>query len=178
MHFHLIAEAEKFAKAAHDSINHRRKYTDEPYWVHPARVSNMVASETKDESVVSAAWLHDVLEDVAPLNPKFNSAAIQNAFGDRVLKLVLEVTDVSNKKDGNRAARKSIDRAHLMKASDDGKLIKLADLIDNIIDIDLNDPGFSRIFRKEVALDLDNLRSGNERLYLKLASLLSQDRKR
>lgn len=63
---------------------------------------------------------------------------------DRVLQLVLEVTNVSKLDDGNRAARKIIDRKHLMKASEDGKLIKLADLIDNVMDISKNDPGFLR----------------------------------
>lgn len=168
----LIKKAEQFAKAAHDSINHRRKYTDEPYWVHPKRVSEIVARETDDESIIAAAWLHDVLEDVAPLNSDFNAEALRRELGDRVLKLVLEVTDVSKPEDGNRAARKAIDREHLSKASHAGKLIKLADMIDNIVDIDKHDPGFAKVFKKEIALGLENLRPGSERLYQRVVSLI------
>jgi len=168
----LINKARGFAIAAHDSIDHRRKYTNEPYWVHPERVAMIVASVTDDEAVIAAAWLHDVLEDVAPLNPSFNAIAMQKALGDRVLQLVLEVTDVSKPSDGNRVIRKAIDRAHLVQASNAGKLIKLADAIDNILDITEYDPGFARIFKKELILCLPNLESGNQALYLKLKQLL------
>jgi len=168
----FLEKAKQFTIAAHDSINHRRKYTDEPYWVHPERVAKLVSDFTKDDAVIAAAWLHDVLEDVAPTNANFNAAAIQREFGSRTLELVLEVTDVSKPEDGNRAARKAIDRAHLTKASNDAKLIKLADLIDNIIDITKNDPGFARVFRKEVLLVLPYLESGNQQLYLELKELL------
>lgn len=170
----MIKKAKNFAKAAHNSINHKRKYTGEPYWAHLERVAQIVATVTDNEAVIAAAWLHDVLEDVTPVNPDFNELAIQREFGDHVLQLVLEVTDVSNSQDGNRATRKAIDRAHLAQASNEGKLIKLADLIDNTIDITQNDPGFAKVFRKEVALDLSYLKTGNQTLYLKLNQLLSE----
>lgn len=169
----LIEKAKLFARAAHDSINHKRKYTNEPYWVHPERVADIVSSVTNDEEIIAAAWLHDVLEDVAPNNADFNADAIARELGERVLQLVLEVTDVSKLEDGNRATRKLIDRAHLARASDRGKLIKLADLIDNLIDISKHDPGFSIIFKKEVALDLPYLSSGNSRLYERVRELIS-----
>src|ERR1700733_11171850 len=91
----LLEKAEEFAIQAHGSIAHKRKYTDEPYYVHPERVAKLVATVTSDIEVVAAAWLHDVLEDVAPKNSNFNVDAIFKSFGDRVLHLVLEVTDVS-----------------------------------------------------------------------------------
>lgn len=168
----FIDKAREFAQSAHDSINHRRKYTDEPYWVHPQRVAAMVASETDNEAVIAAAWMHDVLEDVAPSNAHFNEDRIKHEFGQTVLDLVLEVTDVSRPEDGNRLMRKAIDRKHLAQASNYGKLIKLADMIDNVIDIDKHDPGFSKVFRREVSIDLERLRSGSEALYLRLVALL------
>lgn len=168
----LKERAEKFAIKAHNSIAHKRRYTDEPYHVHPARVAKLVATVTSDEEVIAAAWLHDVLEDVAPINSNFNEEAIGKAFGNRVLKLVLEVTDVSKPEDGNRTKRKAIDRVHLSKASPKGKTIKLADLIDNIVDISKHDPNFAKIFKKEAALDLPHLKSGNKDLYEQLRELL------
>jgi len=168
----LLDKAQSFAKSAHNSINHRRKYTDEPYWVHPERVANIVASVTDEQAVIAAAWLHDVIEDVAPLNQGFNEEAIFELFGHRVLQLVLEVTDVSTLEDGNRAQRKALDRKHLAKASNGGKLIKLADLIDNVIDLTQYDRGFAKIFKKEALLDLPFLKSGDDVLFVRLQNLL------
>ena len=85
---------------------------------------------------------------------------------------MLEVTDVSKPEDGNRATRKAKDRQHLSRASNGGKLIKLADMIDNVIDISKHDPGYARVFKREVSIELDNLRSGNESLYSRLVDLL------
>ena len=168
----LIESAKQFCIDAHNSVNHRRKYTDEPYHVHPARVALLIASVTSDAEVIAAAWLHDVLEDVAPKNPEFGEDSMRAKLGDRVTRLVLEVTDVSRPTDGNRAVRKAIDRAHLAIASDNGKTIKLADLIDNILDISKHDPNFARVFKREALLDLPFLKSGDERLYRKVSELL------
>lgn len=169
---YFTRKAEKFAREAHGSVAHRRKYTDEPYHVHPERVAKLVATVTSDAEVIAAAWLHDVLEDVSPKNSKFNEIAIRQLFGDRVLQLVSEVTDVSKLENGNRAKRKSIEREHLAKASDDGKTIKLADLIDNIIDISEYDPNFAKVFKKEAVLDLQYLQAGYTHLYNRLRQLL------
>lgn len=168
----LIEKAKQFAIAAHDSINHKRKYTNEPYHVHPGRVVKILESVTDDSDVIAAAWLHDVLEDVAPENSDFNESAIRENFGERVLQLVLEVTNVTTLADGNRAKRKLIERERLVKISTEGKLIKLADLIDNIIDISQNDPHFARVFRREVILDLPFLKIENNILYEQLSKLL------
>lgn len=168
----LINKAKQFAIQAHDSIQHRRKYTDEPYHVHPERVAKTLASINTDDATIAAAWLHDVLEDVAPLNADFDETAIREQLGQEVLELVLEVTDVSQPSDGNRAARKALDREHLRQASPRGKTIKLADLIDNCQDIKKNDPGFYRVFRKEVLLDLPHLTAGDATLFARLEALL------
>ena len=51
--------------------------------------------------------------------------------------------------DGNRAKRKAIDRDHVAKASRYGKVIKLADLIDNTRSIVEHDPNFAKVYLKE-----------------------------
>lgn len=168
----LSEKAKQYAINAHDSIKHRRKYTDEPYHVHLERVANLLATVCDDEEMIAAAWLHDVLEDVAPKNPAINEAAIREAFGERVLQLVLELTDVSKPSDGNRTVRKGLDRAHSATASPAGKTIKLADLIDNVIDISKHDPHFARVFRKEALLLLPSLKEGNVVLFERLKQLL------
>lgn len=168
----LIEEAKRFTREAHDSINHRRKYTDEPYHVHPERVAAIVASVTSDEEVIAAAWMHDILEDVAPKNSHYDAKAIRSIFGDRVLQLVLEMTDVSTPSDGNRDKRKAIDRAHAAQASAEGMTIKLADLIDNYKDISAHDPHFARVFRREALLLYPLLSKGDSSLQQQLKLLL------
>ena len=171
--------ARQFTIAAHDSVQHKRKYTNEPYHVHPERVANLIASVTDDAEIIAAAWLHDVLEDVAPKNPAFNADTIEVTFGKRVLQLVLEVTDVSKPEDGNRATRKAIDREHLSQASRDGQTIKLADIIDNYIDISAHDAHFARVFKREAKLILPLLQAGDQTLFARLKQLLytNQDTK-
>lgn len=60
----LCVCAEEFAKTAHRSINHKRKYTGEEYFVHLKEVQNIVASVGGSFAQQSAALLHDVVEDV------------------------------------------------------------------------------------------------------------------
>jgi (p)ppGpp synthase/HD superfamily hydrolase len=62
----VVRKAQVYAQAAHAAVGQKRKYTGEPYIVHPAEVAKIVASvpgSTPD--MVAAAWLHDVVEDTA-----------------------------------------------------------------------------------------------------------------
>ena len=59
----LVDRARTYATEAHQRINHRRKYNNEPYHVHLSAVAKLVASVTDDEEVIAAAWLHDTVED-------------------------------------------------------------------------------------------------------------------
>lgn len=161
----LICRAEIFAKCAHNSINHMRKYTNEPYWVHPERVAGIVSSYGGSEAMVAAAWLHDVVEDVFPENEYFGIQTIKFEFGSCIASLVTDLTDISKPQDGNREKRKEIDRMHTQSISEPAKLIKLADLIDNSLSIMKYDPGFAKVYLKEKDLLLPHLRCASEDLY-------------
>lgn len=143
----------EFAKAAHRSINQKRKYSGEDYIIHPIRVVNLLESVGEsDQEVLQAAYLHDVLEDVAPVNPVYRAERIKEEFGPRVLELVQELTDeyTSEKYPAiNRAARKKQEAVRLSNISVGAMKIKLADLIDNTSDITKNDPGFARVYLEE-----------------------------
>jgi hypothetical protein len=76
-----------------------------------------------------------------------------------------ELTDVSRPSDGNRAFRKSLDCAHLAKASPRAKTIKLADLINNCRDICAQDPEFGRVYLIEMASLLEVLGEGDRTLF-------------
>jgi len=156
----MIKRASQFAKAAHSAIDQRRKYTREPYIVHPAAVAKLVASVSDDEAMICAAWLHDVVEDTA-----VTIVEIEIDFGDDIAALVADLTDVSTVADGNREARKLIDLKHTKAASPRAKTVKLADLIDNTTSIQHHDPGFAKIYMAEKRRLLEVLREGDRTLY-------------
>jgi hypothetical protein len=155
----LVDRAKRFATNAHRSAGHRRKYTGEPYDVHLLAVAGLVASVTDDDEAIAAAWLHDTVEDT-PVKP----VDVRKRFGAGVAKLVAELTDVSRPEDGNRRARKAIDREHLAGASTRAMTVKLADLIDNCRDITENDPKFARVYLEEMGELLEVLSRGDLRL--------------
>lgn len=137
----------------------KRKYTGEPYIVHPLEVAGLVAEVGASDDAVIAALFHDLVEDTG-----VTLQLIGGAFGPRVAQLVHEVTDVSRKEHGNRAARKALDMAHLANASPEGQTIKLADLISNTRSIAQNDPDFSKVYFYEKEALLCVLTKGDPRL--------------
>lgn len=130
----IYKKARLFAVEAHSSIGQVRKFDGSPYHTHVLRVAELVSTRTPDREVLAAACLHDVLEDVEPKNPDFSRERILLEFGQRVLDLVLELTDVYTKEnhpDKNRKARKELEAQRLAHVSEEAKLIKRADLHDN-----------------------------------------------
>ena len=156
----LADRARVYATEAHQRINHRRKYNNEPYHVHLSAVAKLVASATDDEEMIAAAWLHDTVEDT-----QATLEDIEAEFGMPVAELVEELTDVSRPGDGNRVQRKQIDRIHLAQASMRAKTVKLADLIDNCKDITRHDPRFAQVYLSEMNDLLDILQGGDGQLY-------------
>ena len=57
----MIDRAIEFATKAHEG--QFRKGTRRPYIVHPIEVGDIVSTMTTDEEVISAAILHDTIED-------------------------------------------------------------------------------------------------------------------
>lgn len=162
----LIERARKFATGAHQRIDQRRKYSGQPYHVHLEAVARMVALVTTDAETICAAWLHDVVEDTpATLED------VEREFGASIATLVEELTDASRPSDGNRAARKAIDRRHTAHASARAKTVKLADLIDNCEDITRHDPRFARTFLQEMEALLEVLAEGDATLLQRARAL-------
>jgi (p)ppGpp synthase/HD superfamily hydrolase len=162
----LVERARDFATRAHQRIGQRRKYSQQPYHVHPEAVARLVADVSDDAEMIAAAWLHDTVEDTpATLDD------IEAEFGPAVAQLVEELTDVSKPGDGNRARRKAIDRLHSAQASARAKTVKLADLIDNCRDVTRHDWRFARVYLGEMAALLEVLREGDPRLYQQACEL-------
>jgi (p)ppGpp synthase/HD superfamily hydrolase len=148
-----------FATAAHAAVGQLRKYTFEPYIVHPAEVAEIVASVGGSDAQIAAAWLHDTVEDTG-----VTSELIRKEFGDEVATLVGWLTDVSRPDHGNRAARKAVDRAHTASAPAEAQTIKLADLICNTKSIVAHDPEFARVYLAEKRALLEVMTKGDARL--------------
>ena len=147
-----------FAKEAHEG--QLRKFTNEPYIVHPIAVSGIVYSVTENMDMLCAAVLHDVVEDT---NKTIEE--IEGFFGSRIADMVADLTDVSKPEDGKRSRRKTLDRLHSSEGSPQSKTIKLADLIDNTKSIVSFDPNFARIYMHEKQALLHVLKEGDSTLW-------------
>ena len=165
----LVKRAKTFATSAHQRINHRRKYTQQPYEVHLRSVANLVKEIGGDEQMIAAAWLHDTVEDTPATYHD-----IEEAFGTDVAQLVYELTDISKPGDGNRITRKALDRNHLAGGSPRAQTIKLADLIDNARDICKHDRNFAQVYLSEMAALLDVLQKGNGELMRRARKILQK----
>lgn len=152
-----VERARIFATAAHAAVDQRRKYTNEPYIVHPTEVAAIVAGVPgATPEMIAAAWLHDVVEDT-----QVTEQVIREEFGDAVADIVMWLTDVSRPEDGNRARRKAIDRAHTAQAPAEAQTVKLADLISNTKTITAYDPEFARVYLEEKRQLLEVLTRGD-----------------
>ncbi len=157
----IVRKAQVYAMAAHAAVGQKRKYTSEPYIVHPAEVASIVARVPgATEDMVAAAWLHDVVEDTG-----CTLTDIHIGFGADIATLVGWLTDVSRPEDGNRAKRKAMDREHTAEAPAEAQTIKLAYLISNSRSIMQHDPEFARTYLEEKRLLLEVLTKGDPGLH-------------
>lgn len=159
---HRYRRALAFCIAAHAAVGQKRKYTGEPYAVHPIEVSKLVEEVVvgATEEMLIAALLHDVVEDTA-----ITLDLVAAQFGLVVASYVEQLTDVSKPEDGNRAARKALDCTHLAGASPQAKTIKLADLISNSRSIRQYDPDFAKVYLAEKRELLKVLSEGDPTLF-------------
>jgi (p)ppGpp synthase/HD superfamily hydrolase len=155
----LETRARLFATAAHAAVGQLRKYTHEPYIVHPAEVVKIVKTVDHTEAMIAAAWLHDTVEDTG-----VSIELIRAEFGSEVSDLVGWLTDVSRPDHGNRAARKAVDRAHTAAAPAEAQTVKLADLISNTRSIVAHDAKFAETYLAEKRLLLEVITKGDAQL--------------
>lgn len=129
----MFDEAIEFATKAHEG--QYRKGTKRPYIVHPVEVADIVATMTNDEEIVSAAVLHDTIEDCKGVTRE----VLKEQFGDRVASLV---AGESEDKKQSWEVRKGTTIQHLKTAPRELKMIALADKLSNMRDIDRDYPIF------------------------------------
>lgn len=163
-----IDKAKELAGKAHQG--QFRKYSGLPYIVHPIEVANIVATVPHTDDMIAAALLHDVVEDC-----DYTIEDIADLVSPEVAVLVEGMTEVSSPEDGNRKARKELDRAFLAQQSAEVQTIKYADIISNTQDIRANDPSFAKVYIEEMKLLLDAIDKGDPTLYAKAREIVYGD---
>ncbi len=121
-----VRRAIGFALRKHEG--QMRKDGKTPYIAHPLRVFARLAVEleVKDEDILVAGILHDTIEDTLT---DFDD--VEEKFGERVARFVAAMTH------DKRAPEKERDRtfwASLEKAPWEVRLVKLCDMLDNVLD--------------------------------------------
>ena len=129
----MIQRAIAFATKAHDG--QLRKGTMRPYILHPLEVGVIVARMTEDEEVISAAILHDTIEDCEGVTAKM----IEQMFSNRVAELVQKESEDKSK---TWMERKGATIQHLKVAEREVQMIGLADKLSNMRDIHRDYPVF------------------------------------
>ena len=114
----MIDKAREFATKAHDG--QFRKGTKRPYIVHPIEVGDIVSTMTTDEEVISAAILHDTIEDCEGVTERM----LAELFSERVAGMVAQE---SEDKSRTWMERKSATIEHLRTAPQEVQMIALAD---------------------------------------------------
>ncbi len=127
----MVNKALEFATKAHEG--QFRKGTDRPYIVHPIEVGKIVSSMTDDEEIISAAILHDTIEDCEMVT----KAVLEKEFSSRVVDLVLQESEDKSK---TWMERKSATINRLATAKREVQIIGLADKLSNMRDIDRDYP--------------------------------------
>lgn len=158
----------EFAAHYHGIIDQRRKYTGEPYIVHPAAVAEIVRSVPCTPEMLAAAYLHDVVEDTPATIEE-----VRVMFGAEIADMVFSLTNEGRMEEVSRAERKRVERARLAVASSGAKTVKLADILENITSIVERDPKFARVYLREKIQLLPLLRDGDPTLWFKVEAAIA-----
>ena len=166
----MVLMADTFALAAHSAIGQKRKYTLDPYIIHPRAVADIVMTAknwTVDQVV--AALLHDVVEDTL-----VSIDLIYITFGPRVGHMVRALTDPATVKGGpRRDERKAMTRVRLAAADAEIQTVKVADLIHNHETIHVHDPDFAIVYNREALELLDVMDKADPELSARCRAILT-----
>jgi len=156
----------KFAEEKH--AGQKRKFTGEPYIVHPKQVADLVKKFGGDSIMIQAAYLHDVLEDT---NTTFEE--LEDNFGSMIAYLVKELTNDFNKLKELGKTNYLVQKMN--KMSSNALIIKLADRLSNVSDFDTADLKWAKKYSKqteEILNQLKHLNPTHERIIKEIRSKL------
>lgn len=191
-HLPLTSLAFEYAKAAHERVEQMRKFALEPtpYIVHPVQVAEYVLQTIHgDDETAATAVLHDVLEDTLKpgqstmeaayeMRAHFLNHGVEKSVADRLMKRVLQVTDVAVPEDGIRKVRMAINCDHAAKAEPEQQTLKLADIKSNMPSIVKHNPGFARKWVEEKANVHARMTKGDPVLHEEVGQMIRDYRAR
>lgn len=133
-----------------------RKYTAEPYIVHPVEVMGLILAHADarfhKSPTLEAAIGHDLYEDTSTTREE-----VVALFGLQTDELIWGLTDQVPRSAGNRKTRKALEAARLHGENEFVQTVKCADLISNSRTIVPLDPGFARTYIPEKRFILEGL---------------------
>ncbi|HET9862460.1 MAG TPA: HD domain-containing protein [Steroidobacteraceae bacterium] len=144
-HMETVLKAAAFAAEKHR--NQRRKDEEaSPYINHPIQLAYiLVQAGIEDPVVLAAALLHDTIEDTNTTQDE-----LEIVFGYEIANIVVECSD---DKRLSKLERKQAQIEHAAKLSARAKLVKLADKIANVSDINGAPPAGWSLERKREYFD-------------------------
>ncbi|HQM96869.1 MAG TPA: HD domain-containing protein [Clostridia bacterium] len=146
----LVRKARDFAEKKHQGQT-RRDGT--PYFAHPTRVADNIKKYKQSEelpSLIAAAFMHDTIED-----GNATVLEIKELFGDLVADLVHELT--SDEEEKIKMGKTPYLVKKMLKMSDWALVIKLADRLDNVSDLETQTDEFKKKYKLETETIIDSL---------------------
>ena len=170
---YLVKKAEKFAEEKHKG---QMRKDGTPYVEHPKRVAEIVRKIKKShkiDALLASSLLHDTLEDTDT-----DLVEISKNFGSLVAMLVLELTsdEEAIRKIGKTEYLKS-KLKNPKKVTSWALVIKLADRLDNVSDLQNSSNEFRKRYIKETENIISELESGRK-LTLTHKKLIKQIREK
>jgi guanosine-3',5'-bis(diphosphate) 3'-pyrophosphohydrolase len=143
-HMELVLQAAAFAAEKHRT--QRRKDVETPFINHPIQLAYiLVQADVEDPKILAAALLHDTIEDTDTTLDE-----IEIVFGYEIARVVAECSD---DKKLTKLERKQAQIEHAAKLSRAAKLVKLADKIANVSDLEGAPPQGWSVERKREYFD-------------------------
>jgi (p)ppGpp synthase/HD superfamily hydrolase len=141
---------------------------DIPYVVHPIRITTILHAngfnEFDHQELMIAALFHDLIE-----NTDLDINDIESQFGKRIGEIVSELT----KPKGAKGRKKDKWLENFVTKSKEAKIIKLADRIDNLMDIgDFWDEDKQKSYADQAKIILKSCSDANNQLASKLHELI------
>jgi guanosine-3',5'-bis(diphosphate) 3'-pyrophosphohydrolase len=121
----LATAALRFARRAH--LGQHRKQTHEQFVEHPIAVAKLISERGFNDSILAAAYLHDVVEKT-----EIERSEIRERFGPEVAAMVEALTDDDSIE--GYVERKRALRRQVMEAGNGSVLIYAADRLANMRD--------------------------------------------
>lgn len=159
----------------------KRKYTGAPYYTHLLSVADRVEQFCCGSYETEIALCHDLIEDTDCSLADLSLQLMNLGYDiDEDVAILAGVDDLTDKythqryPELNRAQRKALEGARIVTSRPVAQTVKYADIIDNLSSVAEHDPGFARVYAREVGGYLWKIDKGNKQLYGECCRVFSE----